>query len=136
MVNFQKQQDVGLMILRVSVSLLILLHGIGNMASGYAFIKDVLSSMGLPSFLAYGVFVGEIVAPILIIAGYRARLSAAVLAFNMLAAIFMVHAGEIFALNQFGGWAIELQGLYFLGALSILFAGPGKFAVSTNHPLD
>lgn len=136
MLNAEKQSDIGLLVLRISVALLILLHGFGNLLSGYAFIRGVLEGIGLPQFFAYGVFLGEIVAPVFILIGFRARLASAVLAFNMLVAILMVHAADIFALNQFGGWAVELQGLYLFGAVAIYFTGAGNKALSSSHRWD
>lgn len=131
-----QNKETGLLILRISIGLLILFHGIANMASNYSFIKTLLSGFGMPEFIAYGVFIGEIVAPLLIIIGFRARLASLVLAFNMLIAILMAHAADIFSLNQFGGWSLELQGLYLFGALSLFFLGAGKYAASSTSIWD
>lgn len=96
------------------------------MSSNYAFIKGLLEGVGIPSFLAYGVFIGEIIALVLIIIGYRARLASLTLAFSLLNAILLAHSSDIFSLNQFGGWGIELQALYLFGATTIFLTGPGK----------
>lgn len=131
-----QNKETGLLIHRVSIGLLILFHGIANMSSNYSFIKTLLLGLGVPEFIAYGVFIGEIVAPLLMIIGFRARLASLVLAFNMLIAILMAHASDLFSLNQFGGWSLELQGLYLFGALSLFFLGAGKYAVSSNSIWD
>lgn len=138
MKSLQKIQnkETGLLIHRVSISLLILFHGIANMSSNYSFIKTLVSGIGLPEFIAYLVFIGEIMAPLLIMIGYRTRFASLLLAFNMLIAILMAHSADIFSLNQFGGWAIELQALYLFGAIAIIFLGAGKYAVSTNSIWD
>lgn len=132
----QKNTDTGLFILRCTLAILILFHGIANMSSNYVFIKSVLSGFGLPELIAYGVFVGEIVAPILILIGYRARLASLVLSFNMLIAILLSHSGDIFSLNPFGAWAIELQLFYLLCPIAIFFMGAGKNAVSKSSHWD
>ena len=134
--KIKKQQDKGLLIIRLLVGVLIIFHGFGNLLSGYAFIGGVMENAGLPRLFAYGAFIGEIVAPILIIAGFRARGASLVLAFTMFVAILLVHAGEIFTLNQFGGWAIELQLFYLLGAIAIFFSGAGNYALSSSHDWD
>lgn len=134
--KINKQQDAALLIIRLAVGLLIILHGYANLISGYAFIGSVMENAGLPAFFAYGAFMGEIVAPVLLIIGYRARIASLVLAFTMLVAILLAHAGDIFALNQFGGWAIELQAFYLFGGLAIFTAGAGKHAVSTSNNWD
>lgn len=131
-----QNKEIGLLIHRVSIGLLILFHGIANMSSNYSFIKTLLLGLGIPEFIAYGVFFGEIVAPLLIIIGVRARLASLVLAFNMLIAILMAHTTDLFSLNQFGGWSLELQGLYLFGALSLFFLGAGKYAVSSTSIWD
>jgi len=127
--NFQNK-DIGLLIQRLSISILILFHGIANLTSNYSFIKSLLNGIGIPEFMAYLVFIGEIIAPILIIIGWKARLASLVVAFNMLIAILMVHSADILTLNQFGGWGIELQGLYLFGAIVLFLVGSGKYSLS------
>lgn len=134
--KIDKNQNLALFIQRVLVGFLLLFHGIANLTSGYAFIKSVFAGYGMPEFFAYGAFVGEIVAPLLIIAGYRTRLAALVLVFNMLVATLLAHAGDIFALNQYGGWAIELQAFYLFGGLVVFFSGAGPLAFSKNNYWD
>ncbi len=133
--NFQNK-DTGLLLQRLTIGLLILFHGIANFASNYSFIKSLLNGSGIPEVIAYSVFVGEIIAPILIVIGWRTRLASLILAFNMLIAIFMAHSADIFTLNQFGGWGIELQALYLFGAIVIFLLGAGKYAVSTTSQWD
>ena len=134
--KIEKQTHTALLIVRLTAGLLIILHGIGNLRSGYTFIGSVMENAGLPPFFAYGSFIGEIVAPVLMILGFRARLASLVLTFTMLVAIFLAHAGDILALNAFGGWAIELQAFYLSGGLAIFFSGAGKHAVSTANVWD
>lgn len=134
--KIEKNQALALFIQRVLVGFLLLFHGIANLTSGYAFIKSVFAGYGMPEFFAYGAFIGEIVAPLLILAGYRTRLAALVLSFNMFIATGLAHAGDVFALNQFGGWAIELQVFYLFGGLVVFFSGAGPLALSKNSIWD
>ena len=120
------------MILRVLVAGLLIFHGIGNLVNGYEFIKSMMAQAGLPQFLAYGAFVGEIVAPIFIVLGIWERVASLLVASTLFVAIMTTHANEIMALNQFGGWAIELQAFYLFGAIAIFFTGAGKYAIGTN----
>lgn len=71
-------------------------------------------------------------APIFIIIGFKEQVASLFVAFTMLVAILTTHANEIFMLNQFGGWAIELQAFYLFGALAVFFTGAGKYAISAN----
>lgn len=130
-----KNKDLGLLILRISVGLLMLLHGIAKL-KGLTFIETALAEKGLPTFMAYGVYVTEIIVPILIIIGFRTRISSALFACGVLFAMFLVHSSDIFTLNQTGGWGVELLGLYFFGSLALIFTGAGKYAVSTKSNWD
>jgi putative oxidoreductase len=79
--------------------------------------------------VSYGVFVGEIIAPVLIIIGFLTRPSALVLVLNMVVAVYLAHTHQLFHLTKTGGWLLELQGLYLFGALSIALLGAGRFSV-------
>ena len=131
-----KRNEIGLLILRLTLGILMLFHGVAKLMGGAGYIAGMLSEMGIPGFIGYGVIVGEIVAPLLIIVGYRTRLAAIVYAINMLVAILMMHANDLFSINDHGGWAVELAGLYFFGAVALIFTGAGKLAVSTKNNWD
>ncbi len=130
-----KNQNLGLLILRISLGAMMLLHGISKL-KGLSFIESMLSSNGLPEFLAYGVYITEIVVPILLIIGYRTRIAAAIFAFGALFAIFLVHSKDIFTLTPHGGWGVELLGLYLFGAIALFFTGGGKMAASSSNKWD
>jgi putative oxidoreductase len=132
----EKNPDLGILILRLSVGVLMLLHGISKLIYGPAFIGQIVDGAGLPHFITYGVYIGEVVAPLLIILGIATRAASAVFAFNMLVATLLVHAAQFFTLNETGGWALELQGLYFLGAAVLVFTGGGKYALSNKYLWD
>lgn len=128
----QNNQDFGKLILRLALGLFVLLHGVAKITGGIGFITQVVQDAGMPGFVAYGVYVGEIVAPVLVILGLHARIGAALIALNMLFAIFLVHSAELFALGQTGGWALELQGMFLFGAIAIALLGPGRFSVNSK----
>lgn len=132
----RKNNDFGLLILRITIGLLMLLHGISKFSGGLEFISGMLVEKGLPGFFAYGVIIGEVLAPILIVVGFRTRIAALIYAFNCLVAVLMVHSQDIFKISDHGGWELELLGLYFFTALALFFTGGGKFAVSKNNNWD
>ena len=70
----------------------------------------MLAKANLPEVLAYGVYIGEIVAPVLLIVGIWTRLAAALIAINMIFAVALVGLPQLFKLNQYGGYALELRG--------------------------
>lgn len=131
-----RNTDLGLLIMRLSIGILMLLHGVSKLIHGASGIEQMLEGSGLPSFIAYGVYIGEVIAPLFIIFGFGTRVAAAIFAFNMIVAVGMAHAGDIFSLSKTGGWAIELPALYFFGALALIFTGGGKYALSSKKIWD
>ena len=121
--------DLAKLLLRVVLGLLILCHGIAKLKGGPGFVLDVVSKAGLPPAVGYLVYVGEVVAPLLLVIGLFTRAAALVVAINMIFAVFLVHTGQIFTMAQTGGWALELQGMYLASALSVALLGAGRYSV-------
>jgi putative oxidoreductase len=124
-----RSDDTGKFVLRVSLGIMILLHGIAKIGGGVSGIAGMLSAHGLPGFLAYFVYVGEILAPVLVIAGIYTRPAAWVMVINMVVAIWLVHLKDLFAIGKQGGWALELQGMFLFAAVAVAFMGAGRFSV-------
>ncbi|TLF49124.1 DoxX family protein [Halomonas urmiana] len=130
MLNALHNDALGKLILRLAVGGLILFHGVAKLLNpgSLDWIGGMLQGYGLPSFLAYGVLIGEVLAPIMAIVGWQTRLAGLLMAGNMLVAFLLVHTGEVFMLNDNGGWQLELQGMFFLSALALIFLGSGRMA--------
>ena len=124
------QHDLGKLVLRITLGVLILLHGIAKLKGGLAPIEGMLQAHGLPAFLAYGAYIGEVLAPLMVIVGFHARIGAALMAINMLFAIALAHMGQLSQLNETGGWAIELQAMFLASAVAVALIGPGRFSVN------
>jgi len=124
--------DIAKLILRVSVGIMMLFHGFDKVINGISGVKYLNTQAGLPEFFAYGVYIGEIVMPILIILGIYARSAALILAFNMLVAIFLAHGNSLFELGKHGAPSFELPFLYFIISIVIFLIGSGKYAVNTK----
>jgi putative oxidoreductase len=122
--------DAGKLILRLTLGILMLLHGIAKIFGGVDGLEKLVAGAGLPSVLAYGVYVGEVLAPLLVIFGFYARFGAAIIMVNMLFAIFLAHRSDLFLLTRTGGWALELQGFFLFTALALVFMRPGRFAIN------
>lgn len=122
--------DQGKLILRLALGVLILLHGVAKISSGIEGITAMVTGAGLPAELAYGVYIGEVVAPLMVIAGFFARIGAVIIAINMLTAIGLAHLGQIFALNAAGGWELELQGMFLFSAIAVALIGPGYYSLN------
>lgn len=120
--------DAAKLILRLTLGVLLLFHGWSKVTGGIDFIVGLVQNNGLPGFMAYLVYVGEVLAPLFLLAGAYTRVAAALVIGNMVVALLLVHTADIFALNQTGGWAIELQVFYLMTAIVILMLGSGKYS--------
>jgi putative oxidoreductase len=121
---------IGKLILRIALGGMVLMHGITKLTGGIDFITQTVTSAGLPAFFAYGVYVGEVVAPLLLIFGWYSRIAAVVIGINMLFAIGLMHGAELSTLNQSGGWALELQGMFLFAAVALALMGPGHYRIN------
>ena len=122
--------DLGKLVLRLTLGILILLHGIAKLKGGVGFLTPMLHGVGLPPWVAYGVYVGEIAAPIMVILGLFTRVGAFLIFVNMIFAIVLVHRPELLLLTKQGGWALELQGMFMFTALALVFMHPGRYALT------
>ena len=137
MANFLKSNDIGILIIRMSVGALLPFHGLYKVFHGIDWISGLLSAISFPSFIRYGVYAGEIIAPLLLVIGFRTRLAALIVCFNMFMAVLLAHRDDLLKLKESGGaWSIELDALFFLGALALFFTGGGKFCLSTKSKWD
>lgn len=125
--------ELGKLILRVVLGVLILFHGVSKLIHGPGFVVQMLAQQGLPSFLAYGVYVGEVVAPVLLILGLWTRIGALIVAVNMVVALLLVHTAQFMSLADTGGWALELQGMYLGGAIAVLLLGGGRLSFGSTY---
>ena len=124
--------DLGKLLLRFAVGGLMLFHGLHKLFGGVEGISGMLVAKGLPGFIAYGVLIGEVVAPILIVLGILTRPAALALAFTMVVAWLMVGTGKTFALDAVGAWAIESLVYFFIGALAVVFLGAGRYSLVSD----
>jgi putative oxidoreductase len=116
--------DMALVVVRVSIALLMLSHGIPKLAQ---FVSDepiaFVSVFGMsPSLsLAFAVF-AEVLCSVLILAGLGTRLAAIPLIVTMAVAAFYVHAADPFAVK-------EVAILYLAGYVLLAIAGSGKYSL-------
>ena len=121
-------EDIAKLLLRVSLGLLLLLHGVAKISNGIDPILGAVAQAGFPAALAYGVYVGEVIAPVLLIMGIWTRAAAIVVAINMVVAVALMHQADLGSLSNSGGWALELQAFYFVSAVAVALLGPGRLA--------
>jgi putative oxidoreductase len=122
-------EDYGKLILRLMLGVLTLFHGIDKVIGGIDGIMGRFDGMGLPGAIAYLVYLGEVVAPAFVVAGYWTRLAAFIVAGNMVVAILIAHTGDLFGLTPNGGYLLELQFFYLLSSIAIIALGAGRYSV-------
>lgn len=122
-------QNIGKLILRVTVGGLMLFHGVSKIIHGVAWMQGPLGALHLPFFIAYGSYIGEVVAPVLIILGILTRASGLVLSFDLVVAFILVSHSRFLTLMG-GGWGMQPDAFFFLTGITIFFLGAGKFSVT------
>lgn len=134
MLKLSRYDDLGKLILRLAVGVLILFHGVHKVlnAGSLDSIRKMLVSANLPSLLAYGVYLGEVVGAVMVILGVYSRIGGLLIAGNMLFAVGLAHRAQVFTLTSTGGWALELQAFFLLSGLAIVFLGSGRVAVKPD----
>ena len=107
MFNQFYNEAIGKLLLRLTVAILMLFHGIAKIIhpGSLEFIESSLSGLGMPSAIAYGVYVGEVIAPLMILFGIYTRIGGLIIVANMIFAIVLAHTADMFSLTQHGGWA-------------------------------
>ena len=134
--RFFDHPDLGKLLLRLTFGILLLFHGAAKIQHGVGWIANILASHGLPGFIAYGVWIGEIVAPVLLIIGLMTRPAAFVIAVNMVVATLLVKTGDFWSRTDVGAWALETEALYFFGAVVIMLLGAGKYTLIRDPRLQ
>ena len=128
------RSDLGKLILRLAVAILMGFHGVSKLKNGIGWLAGPLRAHQLPMFVGYGVYVAEVIAPVLLIVGIFTRPAALAIVVDMVMALFLVVQGKAFLLQaQGGGLGAELQFLYLFSALAITFLGSGRFALSKGQ---
>lgn len=116
-------KDIGLAFFRIAVSALMLTHGtpkFQKLIAGDFEFGDPIGIGAAPSlFLAV---IGEFICPILVIIGFKTRLSAIPVAITMAVAGFIVHGADPFGTK-------EKAFLFLIAFITIALVGPGKFSI-------
>jgi len=124
--------SLGKLVLRLTVGGLLLMHGVHKLLDGIDPIKQMLAAHGAPDALAYGVYLGEVVAPILIILGLFSRVGGLLVVGNIIVAVVLARMADLLALNPAGGYALESEVFFLFGSIAVILLGAGQFSLGGN----
>ena len=129
--------DLGKLVLRLTLGVLLLFHGTHKILTGISPIRDMIVAHHLPDFLAYFVYLGEVAAPVLIVIGLLTRLGGILVVINMIVAVLLVHTTTLMGTNEMGGYALEIEAFYLFTALAVALLGAGRFSIGgADGPLN
>jgi putative oxidoreductase len=129
-----QNENLGKLFLRIAVAVILFFHGWYKLTHGIGWIQGMLGAAG---FLAYGTYLAELIAPVMIIVGFRTRLAALFIVIDMIFAFILVLSGAILSVKQMGGgWSVEIEVMLLLCSVALLFSGAGKYAVSSSKKWD
>ncbi len=129
--SFLNMPNFGKLVLRFGLGFIVLLHGIHKLRFGIEFIHQWITSYHLPAFISYGVYIGEVVAPIMLILGLFTRAASFVIVLNMIIAIFFLYSSGFapFSITATGGLKAELDFILLFVAIGMTFVGGGTFGL-------
>jgi putative oxidoreductase len=122
-------EDLGKLVLRLTLGVLLLFHGTHKVLTGIAPIHDLVVAHHLPAFIAYFVYLGEVAGPVLIIIGLFARVGGLLVVINMIVAVFLAHMATLIGTSETGGYQLELQAFYLFSGLAVALLGAGRFSM-------
>ncbi|HET7307536.1 MAG TPA: DoxX family protein [Gammaproteobacteria bacterium] len=126
-------EDAGKLLLRLLVGGLLILHGVHKIINGPSEIDSLVASAGFPAFFGGAVYVGEVLAPILVLVGYYTRVGGLLILINLICAVLLTRGGHVWALGPSGGWVIQLEAFFGLGGLAVFLLGAGRFSVGGEY---
>jgi putative oxidoreductase len=124
-----RMPDVALLLLRIWLGLtMLLVHGLEKLMTFESKAEQFADPLGVGSTVSLGLAVfGEVVCSVLLILGLLSRLAAFGLAVTMAIAFFLVHNASL----EMGPGSGELAFIYLAGFITLILAGPGRWALDT-----
>lgn len=126
----------GLFALRIALGTVFLLHGWSKLfGNEISFFREMLGMAGwsMPEWLLVIVALVEVLAGLALLLGFLASLSSAVLAFEMIVAVFLFHLREGFFIvavpNVPLAYGFEYHLVLLGGLVCLTLSGPGRWAL-------
>jgi putative oxidoreductase len=127
-------EDLGKFLLRVGVGGLLLFHGVHKLLNGLEPIKVMLGNHNISDAVSYGVYLGELVAPVLVIVGLFSRIGGLLIAIDMVITVLLARTADVLLLSPASGaYALESEVLYLVAGLAIALLGAGRFSLGDGR---
>ncbi|WP_342047652.1 DoxX family protein [Bacillus sp. OTU530] len=124
------KNEIGALILRVTLGALFLIHGLVKFQGGIENIVGWFESIGLPGFMAYGVALVELIGGVALILGLGTRLVSALFALLMIGATLKVKLSVgLLGNGQMAGYELDLAFL----AMAVYLVINGSKALSVSQ---
>ena len=128
-----KNVDLGLLFLRLGLGICIFMHGFGKILHGVGGVKSILVGAGLPGFLAYFAYLGEVLAPIMIAVGFYSRVGGVLVFGSSLVILYSFYGlSNLLDITNVNGFKAELIYLYIAISLCVISSGSGKYAIKQD----
>ena len=143
--------NLALRFLSISLGILLLFHGMHKLLYGTEHIQKMIIDTYSPSsqfgfcgfcmsefvqrtmpvgaytpssvkYITFGVYLGEVVAPLFLIFGRYVRTVSAIVAINMIAVMFFAYQDSLLSLKHNGAWAVETPMLYLVIAITLMLS--------------
>lgn len=127
--------DLGLALLRVTLGVIFVTHGLPKIMGGVGGFEGMLAEMGVPlaGIMAWVVTLLEVGGGLALIAGFLVTAFSLLLSFHMLMGIFLVHLSNGWYVVGPGSGGAEFNVLLIAGLLTLVLAGPGAAALDARQ---
>jgi len=127
-----QKNEVGALILRVTLGILLFIHGLVKFQGGIENTVGWFESINIPGFMAYGVALFEIIGGIALIIGFATRLVSVLAVLLMVGAIITAKLPVgLLGNGQMAGYELDLAFL----AIAVYLAINGSKLLSLNRVL-
>lgn len=125
--------SLGKLVLRLTVGGLLLMHGVHKLLDGIDPIKHMLAAHGLPDALGYGVYLGEVVGPILVILGLFSRVGGLLIVADLIVAVVLARMADLLVITSAGSHALETEVFFLFGGVAVILLGAGSLSLGGGN---
>ena len=124
----ERLQPLALLVMRLSLGIIMTVHGYHKVFGGLQHFAHMIGAMGLPSWLGYVSAFAELIGGLLIIVGFFTRPAAFAICINLAVAIWKVHLHNgLLGSPDHPGFEFPLAAATL--AFALIFFGAGPIAI-------